>query len=154
MKRCWILVVLLLVLGGCAAPAEEQENFQFTYQGTVIAIDAEAASVIGALGEPKTYTEEASCAFEGLEKTYYYGGFYLSTYPKDGADHVARIWFADDSVSTPEGICIGSSREDVRRAYGEALDDENACIVVRGNSKLTIILEDGVVSSIRYDAMS
>ncbi len=144
-------IAIIVVLAGCAAsPSQQLSNFQFTYLDTVISIDADAAPVIAALGEPKTYTEETSCAFDGLDKTYNYGSFYLTTYPKGGADHVARIWFADDSVSTQEGIRIGSSRNEVEQAYGEKFGDKNSIAVIRKDSKLTIILEDGIVASLQY----
>ncbi len=154
MKRISLIIVMFLILNlaGCAAaPAEENSNFQFTYQGTGIAIDAEAAPILAALGEPKSYTEESSCVFDGLDKTYHYGSFYLVTCTKEGTDYVARIWFADDSVSTQEGICIGASRADVEEAYGDVFGEENSCTVVRGSSKLTILMENDVVTSIQYE---
>lgn len=153
MKHFYTIAPLLLMLCllGCTASPAQQHNFQFTYRGTVIAIDAEAAPVVAALGEPKTYTEEASCVFDGLDKTYSYGSFYLATYPKDGKDYISRIWFTDDSVSTPEGIRIGASQKDVEQAYGEKLGTQNSFTFVQKDSKLTVLLEEGAVTSIQYE---
>ncbi len=131
-----------------AAPAE---GFMFNYKGTKITIHAEAAPILAALGEAKSYTEQASCAFEGLDKTYYYGSFYLDTYPKGDKDYVYGFWFADDSVSTEEGIYIGATKAQVEKAYGaEAFNGSNAYNITKGDNILTIILENDVVTSIQY----
>ena len=104
-----------------------------------------------ALGEPMKYTESASCAFDGLDKSYYYGSFYLETYPQGDKDFVYGWWFADDSVSTPEGIYIGAAQADVEKAYGaENFNGTNAFSVKKGNGTLTIILDKGLVTSIQY----
>jgi len=134
------------------APAEP--GFTFTYNGTQIALKADAAPILAALGEPKSYTEETSCAFEGLDKTYYFGSFYLQTYPQGDKDYVFGFWFADDSVSTNENIYIGAPQAQVEAAYGaDSYNGTNAYILTKGETKLTVILTDGVVSSIQYDAL-
>lgn len=132
----------------------KEEGFTFTVNGTKIAMKADAASILSALGEPKSYTEETSCAFTGLDKTYFFGNFYLNTYPQGDKDHVFAAWFADDTVTTAEGIYIGASQADVEAVYGtDGYNGTNAYIMNKGESKLTIILTDGVVSSIVYDAV-
>ena len=154
-----ILLTLMLVLsmaacGGDETPTqpETKDNYVFTYKGTAIMMDVEATDIVAALGTPKSYTEETSCAFEGLDKTYYYGSFYLSTYPMGDKDFVYSVWFADDSVATAEGIRIGSTQSQVESAYGTAnYNGSNAFIMTKGESKLTIILTDGEVSSVQYE---
>lgn len=137
---------------GEATGGETEEGFVFNYNGTEIRMHAPAAPIIDALGEPKSYTEEASCAFVGLDKTYYYGSFYLDTYPVEEEDFVYGFWFADDSVTTEEGIYIGCTQAQVEKAYGaENYNGSNAYIVTKGDGKLTIILEDGIVTSIQYE---
>ena len=129
------------------------EVYKFTYNGTDIAMHADAAPVIAALGEPISCTEQQSCAFEGLDKTYYYGGFYIDTYPDGDTDRINDVWFASDAVATAEGIYIGSSAAQVEAAYGaDAFNGENAYVLTKGASKFTVILTDGVVSSIQYAA--
>ncbi len=61
------------------------------------------------------------------------------------------LWLVDDAVSTPEGIYIGSTEQQVKDAYGNL--DGSTCTVTRGDCKLTLILTDGAVSSIQYDAV-
>lgn len=159
MKRISIILlaaVMLLSLVGCGSTDidPQEENFTFTYNGTKITLGAEAAPIIDALGEPRSYTEEPSCAFEGMDKTYYYGSFYLSTYPMDGKDYVYNLWFADDGVSTDEGIRIGSTQSQVEDAYGkECFNGTTSFVLTKGQSRLMILIEDDTVSSIRYEVI-
>ena len=159
MKRVSLFLlaaVTLLSLVGCGSTDidPQEENFSFTYNGTKITLGAEAVPIIDALGEPRSYTEEPSCAFEGMDKTYYYGSFYLSTYPMEGKDYVYNLWFADDGVATDEGIRIGSTQSQVEDAYGkDCFNGTNIFVMPKGQSKLVILIEDGKVSSIRYEVI-
>ena len=157
MKRISVFLlatIMLLSLVGCGSTDidPQEENFTFAYNGTKITLGAEAAPIIDALGEPRSYTEEPSCAFEGMDKTYYYGSFYISTYPLDGKDYIYNLWFADDGVATDEGIRIGSTQSQVEDAYGKkCFNGTNSFMLTKGQSRLVILIEDGKVSSIRYE---
>ena len=127
-------------------------NFSFTYKGVEMKLSQPAEPIIEKLGEPMKYTESASCAFDGLDKSYYYGSFYLETYPQGDKDFVYGWWFADDTVTTPEGIYIGATKADVEKAYGaENFNGTNAYTVKDGNGTLTVILENDAVTSIQYN---
>ncbi|MBE6950522.1 MAG: hypothetical protein E7451_04205 [Ruminococcaceae bacterium] len=143
------------VSGGAQAPiTPDASSWKYTVRGVDVMMNAEAAPVLEALGEPVSFTEEASCAFEGLDKTYNYGGFFLQTYPLGDADYIYSVWLMDDSSTTPEGIYIGATQAEVEAAYGaDAFNGSNAYILTGTTSTLTIILADGVVSSIQYDAI-
>ena len=159
MKRISLFLlaaIMLLSLVGCGSTDidPQEENFSFTYNGTKITLGAEAAPIIDALGEPRSYTEEPSCAFDGMDKTYYYGSFYLSTYPLDGKDYVYCIWFADDSVVTNDGIRIGSTQTQVEAVYGTAcFNGTNSYTEIQSSTKLTILLEENKVKSIQIDLL-
>ena len=172
MKKILALVLALamtLTLAACGgdttpettAPATQNppatpdaSSWKYTVQGVDIMMHANAAPILKALGDPVNFTEEASCAFTGLDKTYYYGGFYLQTYPMGEEDFVYSVWLVDDSSTTPEGIYIGASQAEVEAAYGtEGFNGSNAYVMTGTTSTLTIILTDGVVSSIQYDAV-
>lgn len=151
-----LILCVAMMLTACGGEAEAQmpPGFTFTYNSIEIAMKAPAQTILSSLGQPINYTEETSCAFDGLDKTYYYGSFYLTTYPIDGADYIHSLWFADDSVATAEGIAIGASQSDVETAYGtEGFNGSNAYVLTQGETKLTIILTDGVVSSVQYEAI-
>ena len=140
---------------GTAAPVTpDASSWKYTVRGVEIQMHADAAPVLEALGEPVSYTEEASCAFTGLDKTYNYGGFFLNTYPIGDADYIYGVCLMDDSSTTPEGIYIGATQAEVEAAYGaDGFNGSNAYILKGTTSTLTIILSDGVVSSIQYDAV-
>lgn len=153
MRKLTVILCFMLCLTGCGAKPGETLS-PFVYEKMEISMHAPAEDILTALGEPKNYTESPSCAFEGLDKTYYFGSFYLSTYPAKDGDRISGLWFADDGVSTPEGIAIGSAREEVEAAYGtEAFNGTNAWYLTAGDSKLTIILIEDKVGSVQYEAV-
>lgn len=125
--------------------------FSFVTNGTEITIDENMADVLAALGEPQSYFEAASCAFEGLDKTYTYAGFIVTTYPDGDRDFVNSIRLTDDSTTTREGIYIGCTADQVRAAYGESNDGPIGSLsYTKGDTVLNFILSDGVVISIEY----
>lgn len=157
MKRISLFLlaaIMLFSLAGCGATDidPQEDNFSFTYNGIKMTLGAEAASILNALGEPRSCTEEPSCAFDGMDKTYYYGCFYLSTYPLNGKDFVYSFWFADDSVATEDGIRIGSTQAQVEAIFGaNCFNGTNSYMQSRGESKVVYLLEDGLVKSIQYE---
>lgn len=165
---CILLAAVMLscfVFAGCAqTPATssgtaassgttETAPYVFNYNGIAIPINAEAAPIIAQLGEPLSYFESESCAFEGIDKTYTYQSFVLDTYPLNGADYVSAVRLTNDTVNTAEGIYIGSTLESVNSAYnGNASVGETGCSFVAGDMTLSFILDGatGNVTSIKY----
>lgn len=123
--------------------------------GTVsMTADIDSEPVIKALGEPESYFEAPSCAFQGIDKIYTYAHFEINTYQEGGKDKISMILFKDDLVSTTEGIYIGMTKEDMERAYGTDYEMINAsCIYKKDNMKLVFILTDGTISYIEYSSM-
>ncbi len=162
MKKSLLIILLagILLVTGCGSGEQTQNNtpkegFVFEYNGVEIPLHANVEPILEELGEPMDYFEAESCAFQGLDKTYYFGGFELTTYPKDSnTDCVSVIYFNDDSVSTKEGIHIGSSEADVIEAYGEDYTGgEGSFTYTRDEGTIMFIIEDGVVASITYQAV-
>jgi len=115
----------------------------------------EAAPILEALGKPLQYTEVPSCAFDGVEKNYYYGSFYVTTRPEAGNEYIQCLWFTDDSVATGEGIRIGDSREAVEAAYGtDCKRGENEYVIQKEKAKLVILLTNDLVTHVQYDALT
>ena len=133
--------------------ASSGDRYQLDFNGTQVVLGAEMAPVADKLGKPTKYFESQSCAYQGLDKVYTYGGVIIRTYPENDVDYVLNIELKDDSVSTVEGISIGDAKAKVKEAYGEPTSTtDTSDVFVKGNSKLSIIYgKDGNVSSIVYD---
>lgn len=131
--------------------AASGEGYAFSYNGTVIEVDADAAPILAVLGDPVSYFESQSCAFEGMDKMYTYNSFELDTYPNESKDYVSTVILKDDSVATAEGICIGDSREKLLQAYPDGGKEEDGMIVYeKGNMRLCFIIKGDEVVSIEY----
>jgi len=173
MKKLILVLVAMLLLVGCSSKgktdldaepekgldttseAETKEvGFSFKNNDVTINMNVPAKETIDALGEPMDYFEAASCAFQGLDKIYYYSGFELSTYPNKDVDYISSVTFSDDSVSTIEGICLGSKLEDVLAAYGDDYKEELGLYTYTlGKTNLTFLIEDNLVASVNYLAV-
>lgn len=129
----------------------EAKGYVFEYNGVKIGADMDAAAIIEALGEPKSYFEAASCAFQGLDKVYGYGSFEINTYELDGKDYVSSVLFKDDTVSTKEGISLFMTKEDMTKAYGSDYKDEQGMYVYeKDGMKLKFLFENDEITSIEY----
>lgn len=159
-----LCLMMLTVFAGCGGKSTETDKtdntgktepaHSFTYNDTKVEMGVEATDILAKLGEPKSVTEEASCAFEGMDRTYFYGSLYVTTYPDKDKEYIYGAWFVDDSVTTDDNIYIGATKQDVEAAYGaDAFDGSNSYVITKGASKLTIIVEDDAVTGITYDAI-
>ena len=127
------------------------KGYVFKQKDVVVSIDADAAPIVDALGEPISYFEAASCAFDGLDKIYTYNSFELDTYPIEDKDYVSAIIFMDDSITTAEGIAIGETRARVEEVYGTDYEEQGSMLVYRKDDmKLSFVLKDDTVTSIQY----
>lgn len=172
-----IFLVTMLLLTGCGGTKQGSENsnqtngadngtsgeekqqgqtegFQFEYNDIAIPMNVDAAPILEKLGESMDYFEAPSCAFQGLDKIFYYSAFELSTYPQGDKDYVSSVNLLDDTVTTKEGIYLGSTLEDVVNAYGEGYTEENGFYTYTlGDSKLTFVIENDAVTAITYSAI-
>lgn len=131
--------------------SKDETGYVFTFNGKEISVNEDITDVVAKLGEPVSYYEAASCAFEGLDKFYTYASFQVGTYPKDGKDVVAFIYFKDDLVETTEGISLYMTKADMEKAYGTATTvSENTYVYEKGNGSITFILEGDEIVSIEY----
>ncbi len=172
-KLSLLLLVLILLLAGCSnvegtseAGNEEEGNegnqgnqeikgYEFVYNDINIAMYDEATSTLESLGKEMDYFEAESCAFQGMDKIYTYGGFELHTHEIEGNDYISSIIFLDDSVSTKEGIYLYSSLDNVLEAYGEDYSEEHGLYTYElEDSKLSFLIEDDEVTSIEYMAIA
>lgn len=155
MRRIFVFLLTMAVLlsfPGCAAREDgAEEGFCLTCQGVPITPGAEAAPILEALGAPKGYTESASCAFEGLDKTYDYGSFCLTTCTVEGKDYICTLWLVDTLISTPEGLHIGTTWAEAEQILGSDAFQGSSCRQTRGNTRRVLLLGEDGVYSIRYE---
>ncbi len=137
------------------APEQQAETavskgYVFEAGAVTVGVDADMAPVLQALGDPASYFEAASCAFEGLDKIYTYSSFEIDTYPQQDRDLVSAIILKDDSVTTAEGICIGDSLEKLQETYGDGVQENGMLVYEKDGMKLCFILQDDNIISIEY----
>lgn len=131
--------------------AEKYKGYTFAYKDVIIEMDADAAPIIEQLGEPDSYFEAPSCAFEGIDKMYTYGGLEVDTYPTDDKDYISSVIFKDDTLTTMEGIGIGDSVSSLEEAYGTQWSDEDGMMVYeKDGMKLCFIVAEDSVISVEY----
>lgn len=136
-------------------PEEVTSNPGYVYSqgGVDVAVNGSMSPIVDAWGEPDKYFESESCAFQGMDKVYTYGSVVINTYPEDGKDYVLTIELKDDTITTAEGVYIGSSKDDVVAAYGTAVSEtEVALVYEKGDCQLTFFFEDNCVTNITYAA--
>lgn len=132
--------------------AAAQETAYDFVSGTVkVSMGTEAAPVLKELGAAKKTFEQDSCAYQGKDMVYTYDGFEISTYPVKGKETIASVYFLDDTVSTPEGIRIGSKKQDVIDAYGKEYKEEFGVYrYSAGQTELVIYTTNGIVDAVEY----
>lgn len=133
---------------------QDHKGYWFKDDDIEAGIDEPAEGIIAAWGEPDSYYEAPSCAFEGLDKIYTYSNFIVETYPDPNDDSkslISSISLKDDSVKTFEGAMIGSTKEEVLALYGEPETKEDVrFIYVKDNMRLTFIFRNGEAALIEY----
>ena len=128
-------------------------GYVYSQGGVDVAVNGLMAPIVDAWGEPDKYFESESCAFQGMDKVYTYGSVVINTYPEEGKDYVLTIELKDDTITTAEGIYIGSSKADVVAAYGTATSETDvASVYEKGDCQLTFFFGDDCVTNITYAA--
>ena len=113
---------------------------------------APVSPVIEALYEPLNYFEAPSCAFDGVDRIYYYRGFELYTYPVGETDFISSVNLTDDSVTTPEGVYLGMTFDQMTSVYGENYSQNfGQYTYTQDDSSLSFLIEDGVIVVITYN---
>ena len=105
-----------------AAPAPTEatvaQALYFEAKGVTLRPGMEAAPVLTALGEPLGAFEADSCAYVGKDRFFHYPGFELTVNEISGVERITLITLVDDTVTTPEGLCIGGREQTVEALLG------------------------------------
>ncbi|MGI6326481.1 MAG: hypothetical protein ACOX1U_05890 [Saccharofermentanales bacterium] len=133
------------------AGIEPSSGYSFVYRGIEIFINTPVAPILAELGDPIHFFEAPSCAFQGLDKIYTYAGLEIQTYTEGDTDYVYILNIMDDTVSTPEGISLGASPEEVKAAYGNhAAESPNQLLYMSDGCQLKFVFADDELVSIEY----
>ncbi len=137
-----------------AVSAEEEESqeegvFSFEVDGvTLTPGEAFDASVLPDADDVYTVP---SCAVEGSDNVYNYTDFEVTAYDAGDGEVTYSVYLIDPNITTPEGLALGDSMDKVTELYGDDYEqDGTAMIYTRGETKLSIILQNDVVVSIEY----
>ena len=124
----------------------------FVYNGWSVGLNSEIGSALRVLGNANSVDSQMSCHGVGEDKTFYYNGFTVNTYPLDGKDYVMEIVVDSPSYTTPKGIRVGSSSNDVIAAYGSGYKQIGYYLAYETNDGKSVqfFVEDGVVQEIDY----
>jgi hypothetical protein len=134
----------------CPVPAGPEGSL-FQAYGQDIYVCSPAAPILAALPAPDDIFEAPSCAFDGVDITYFFKGFELTTYPYNGEEYVLSVMLTDDSVTTPGGVYLGGTLPDIERAYGtDYAQNGSQYIFTNGRGSLIFTLDGGHIIGIFY----
>ena len=155
MKRFLLVLSFMFLLTGCKEK-EVKTTADIETKGYTVTLNNQEL-VIGnqfdknIMGKEKKYSETSSCAFSGLDKTYTYDHFELTTYPKDNQEIIGNIYFLDSEVTTKEGVKITDPIDKVIEVYGDNYNQEDTLFTYKKDDmELRFIIENDTVSSIEY----
>ncbi len=135
-----------------AVTGRQSAGYIFQFRDTEIAVDAPIAPLLEMLPAYRNKFVSQSCVFESVETIYYYSGFQITTYvDEEGTERIYSIYLEDDSVQTPEGVCVGSLAEETKLIYGTPSDTaEQLLSFPKDHMVLSFVIKDGTVASISY----
>lgn len=162
-KKClYVLVACLFcfaaVLTLCACDNSEKNGgqtsaiqFYAEFNGVKIELGKKAENVLAKLGDAKYADNLGDCGGIGVQMKYTYDNVAVNTIKEKDGEVIHKIAFLNDLVSTPKGISIGSSEDDVKKAYGEPSSSENGKLTYKsGDLELEFTVKNGNVSAVNY----
>ncbi len=150
-KTVLFLIVLLLVGCGKLGDNVKKDNYYFKAAKETITMGQAAEKFLTAAGTPMDKYSSPSCAFKGEDSVYDYGSYQVTTFLADGIEKFTGFYLKDNTVTTLEGIHIGSSFAEVEAAYGKDYKESYGAYTYRlGLTDLSFVIIDNVVTSISY----
>ncbi len=149
-KYVILLMIFCLSLTGCGKRLSQWDYTTLICADVSIALNAPAAPVLAALGAPFGYGESKSGVYSGVEKTYQFSGLRLKTFQSQDGERILGVMITDKALTTPDGLSIGDSAEQVRSCFGPDCIRDNCCIVNRSREQMVVLLENNFVTAIQY----
>lgn len=139
-----------------AAPTASSDAYGFIYKGILLTPGMDADAAIKALGEGYVKSPDIqSCAFNGIETSYDYKEIVLFVDNRDGGNYkINTIDVRDPSVDCG-GVKIGSSMDDVKKAFGDPTSQEiyGLCYEKNHTQIQFISVDEKTVSSILFKSI-
>ena len=154
MKRYFVLLLsllFLLCLPSCAVvPHEDEPALTLTYGQAELAVGMLEEQLLATLGDGFTLSEAQSCAGEGIDRLYTYPSIRLYVFaPVGGEARLTSLTYTDDTVSTADGLRVGSSVQAVIAARGKPSEQSSTYLLYRSQgARLVFSLRDGCVTGI------
>lgn len=143
-------LLLTLAVASCGGNGGG-DGYVFKVDSLTLQIGVSADVVRTQLGEPLNKNVTAACGgIPGEDIVYTYAGYRVKTTPGKNGDVICMIELTDDSVSTPEGLTIGSTKDKVISTMGKGETVGENLIYAKGNMKLQFLIRDGYVTNIQY----
>ena len=143
-----LTILSTLALVSCGGGSSDGYVFKV---GSVTLLAGGSADVVANLGTPISCEESASCGgIPGTDKLYVFNGYRVKTTPGHDGDVIAMIELTNDSLKTPEGLTIGSTRDQVTKALGTGEAMGENLVYKKGNMKLQILFRGDAVINIQY----
>ena len=136
---------------GSSGSKGSKVSFFVTVDNVKVELGASADAVIEALGTPKSSSPVGSCGGQGTLTKYVYASLEVHVLATDKTSTIDKIVLLDDTVSTPEGIRMGSTESDVKSKLGTPTSKASSSYTyVSGNKNLIVTFRDGAVVGIDY----
>lgn len=151
MKKIMITFLAVFLLFGCSKSPAKTDNYDFKLGNHEISMGQDAKAIIAKLGTPKDTYSSPSCAFEGDDTVYDYGSYQITTFVTEGVEKFTGVYLIDETISTKEGLHIGSSMDEMVAAYGDNyVESYGSYTYSLGATDLSVVITDKVVTSISY----
>ena len=151
----FMLITALLLISSCGKKENteggnnEEKVFSLTVDNFTFELGSEFNS--DTYGETVNFSETQSCAFKGLDKTYTYEHYEITTYPKDDKDYIYSIYLLDPEIKTNEGIAIDDSKDQMLKVYGDKYtEDDGFYTYTEGQTQLRFGIQVDKIISIEY----
>ena len=125
------------------------EPFVFTFNG--VTLIPGAVYDASALPEPASVYQVPSCAIEGTDNVYNFDTVEITAFHDGTQEIIYSIAIFDPNVCTDEGLYLGDDAARVIELYGENYTENGTAMVyTKGNTELTIILQNGCVVDMEF----
>ena len=129
----------------------QTETYYFPMDGQAYYPDQTVTKALLPPGCTGTF-EAQSCAAQGMDRTYLYPDYEISTYPDGEEERILYIFLKTDQVRTAEGADLSMRKEEVEALYGTPSREEaNALVYKKGSMRLMFFFDESdALTAIEY----